>query len=120
MEIFDRLYFIAPMASKEDIEKKIAELEAKMQLEDFWADKVSAQAAVKELQALKAESEGGSRYEAGDAIMTIFSGAGGDDAEDFSAMLFRMYGKYFDKLGWSYRILHENQKDHRGYLNISI
>ena len=52
--------------------------------------------------------------------MTIFSGAGGDDAEDFSAMLLKMYLKYFEKKNWSCRILHENQNDHGGYRNITI
>jgi Flp pilus assembly protein TadD len=60
------------------------------------------------------------QYDKGDAIMTIFSGAGGDDSEDFSAMLLRMYFKYFDKKGWGYSVLHENQNDHGGYRNITV
>jgi len=32
--------------------------------------------------------------------LTIVSGAGGDDAEDFSRMLFSMYGKYAAQKGW--------------------
>jgi len=70
---------------------------------DFWADKNKAQALVRELQDMKAEAESGgphAKYDKGDAIMTIFSGAGGDDAEDFSAMLYRMYQRYVAVMVW--------------------
>jgi hypothetical protein len=56
---------------------------------DFWNDKNAAQAKIKELQDLKDELEGVGKYDKGDALMTIFSGAGGDDAEDFTGMLSR-------------------------------
>lgn len=91
-----------------------------MNAPDFWSDKSRAQAAIKELQTLKTEVLGGSPYDAGDAVMTIFSGAGGDDAEDFSAMLFSMYRKYFDRQGWAVRMLHENQNDHGGFRNLTV
>ena len=87
---------------------------------DFWSDKNRAQAAIKELQDLKAEALGVGKYDSGDAIMTIFSGAGGDDAEDFSAMLFNMYRKYFDSRGWTSLILHQNDNDHGGFRNITM
>ncbi len=105
---------------KEDIQKKIAELEGAMQSPDFWADKNKAQALIRELNELKAQAEGGGKYDSGDAIMTIFSGAGGDDSEDFSAMLFAMYRKYFEKKGWGISILHQNQNDHGGFRNLTI
>src|SRR5689334_23164435 len=71
---------------KEAREKKIAEFEAEMASPDFWSDKNRAQAVIKELNELKAEKEGGGKYDKGGAILTLFSGAGGDDAEDFSAI----------------------------------
>jgi peptide chain release factor 2 len=106
--------------TKEQIEQKIAELEAQMNDAEFWADKNRAQAVIKEIQELKAEKEGGSKYDRGSAIMTIFSGAGGDDAEDFSAILFNMYRKYIETKGWNWALLHENKNDHGGFRNISI
>ncbi len=87
---------------------------------DFWADKDVAQATIRELQELKDEFEGVGKYDKGDAVVTIFSGAGGDDAEDFSAMLLNMYLKYFDKKGWRVSILHKNENDHGGYRNITL
>jgi len=91
-----------------------------MQEPDFWADKDAAQRVIKNIQKLKDETEGVGQYDRGDAVMTIFSGAGGDDAEDFSAMLLKMYFKYFAKQGWGFKILHENQNDHGGYRNVTV
>lgn len=108
------------MAEKAEIEQKIKELEEQMMSPRFWEDKERAQAIIKEMQRLKDELLGVGKYDRGDAIMTIFSGAGGDDAEDFSAMLLRMYFKYFDKNNFSYKILHENQNDHGGFRNVTV
>jgi peptide chain release factor 2 len=105
---------------KQKKELRIKEIEQAMNEPDFWSDKNRAQAAIKELQELKAESVGGTKYDSGDAVMTIFSGAGGDDAEDFSAMLFSMYRKYFEKKGWSYQVLNKNDNDHGGFRNIMV
>lgn len=91
-----------------------------MMAPDFWNEKEKAQAVIRELQKLKDELEGVGQYDRGDAVMTIFSGAGGDDAEDFSAMLLKMYFKYFDSKNWGYSIVHENQNDHGGFRNVTV
>jgi peptide chain release factor 2 len=103
-----------------EIEQKIKELEGAMTDPHFWDNKERAQAIIKEIQKLKNEVEGVGQYDKGDAVMTIFSGAGGDDAEDFSAMLLKMYFKYFENKGWSYKVLHENHNDNGGYRNITV
>ena len=105
---------------KGEIQEKITALEAEMSLPDFWADKHKAQAKIKELQTLKDELEGVGKYDRGDAIVTIFSGAGGDDAEDFSALLLRMYMKFFERKNFGYSVLHENNNDHGGYRNVTL
>ncbi|HEC32980.1 MAG TPA: PCRF domain-containing protein, partial [Candidatus Kaiserbacteria bacterium] len=108
------------MSVKERIQNKIKELEVQMALPSFWQDKNKAQAIIKELQCLKSEAEGGGKYDSSNAVVTIFSGAGGDDAEDFSAILLRMYQRYIEKRGWEWRVLHKNMNDHGGYRNISF
>lgn len=90
-----------------------------MQGADFWSDKSRAQGMIKELQELKAELEGGSKYDRGNAIFTIVAGAGGDDAEDFARMLLEMYQRYAVNKGWSVRMLHEHMNDQGGYRNLS-
>ena len=102
------------------MKERITELEARMALPDFWQNKEKAQAAIKELQELRENLLGGDKYDKGDAVMTIFSGAGGDDAEDFSRMLYEMYGKYIEKRGWSSYLIHKNENNHGGYRNITI
>ncbi len=87
---------------------------------DFWSDKNDAQALIKELHNLREGEEEGNVYDKGGAIVGLVAGAGGDDAEDFARILFEMYRKYFEKRGWSARILHENKNDHGGFRNISI
>ncbi len=107
----------------EETNKRILALESLMQSADFWADKNKAQAMVRELNELKEELASGGKggkYDKGDAIMTIFSGAGGDDAEDFSAILHRMYRKLCEKKGWGMQMIHENSNDHGGYRNITV
>lgn len=99
---------------------RIKEIEDAMGASDFWAQKDKAQALIKELQELKTEAEGGGKYDKANAIITIFSGAGGDDAEDFSGMLVRMYFKYFERRGWGYEIIHMHENDHGGYRNIAF
>lgn len=106
--------------NKHEIHARIELLEKDMLSSDFWQDKNKAQAAIKELKELKTKLEGGNAYDKGDAVITIFSGAGGDDAEDFSAMLFRMYERYAAKKDWIFSVIHKNMNDHGGYRNITF
>lgn len=104
----------------EELKKELEEKEFEMNSPDFWDNKEQAQATIKRIAFLKNEILGEKKYDAGNAIMSILSGAGGDDAEDFSAMLLRMYLKYFEKNGWQVKFLHENKNDHGGYRNVSV
>jgi peptide chain release factor 2 len=101
-------------------EQKIAEIEAQMSLPEFWNDKERAQTVLKEHSRLKSELAEKEKLEKGSAIMTIFSGAGGDDSEDFSRMLLSMYMKYVATKKWDVFVIHENQNDHGGYRNVTI
>jgi peptide chain release factor 2 len=108
------------MKSKEEIELRIKEIEAAMEAADFWSNPGMAQELIRELGELRAEVEGGNKYDAGHAILTIVAGAGGDDAEDFAHMLFEMYRKFAEGRSWGMRVLHENENDHGGFRNISL
>ena len=105
---------------EEKIKEEINQLEAEMSSIDFWQDKTRAQFVIKKISELKNKLLGSKKYDKGNCILSILSGAGGDDAEDFSAMLFRMYTKYFSKVGFSYSIISENKNSLGGYRNISI
>ncbi len=108
------------MDKKEKILQRIAEIEEAMLAPDFWTDKHKAQEIITEHKNLKAELEGVGKYDRGDAIMTILSGAGGDDAEDFSAILVRMFRRYVEGKGWGWSVIHSNENDHGGYRNITV
>jgi len=102
------------------IDKQIKNLEERMNAPDFWSDKNKAQATLRELAELKDKLGGAQKYDKGNAILTIISGAGGDDAEDFSRMLFEMYLKFINKKGWKVFLIHEHKNDHNGYRNVSF
>lgn len=108
------------MDSKKNTQDRIKEIEEAMQSGNFWDNPPHAQAMIKELQDLKDELEGMGKFDKGNAIMTIFSGAGGDDAEDFSSILYRMYRKLSEKRGWGIELIHSNENDHGGFRNITI
>lgn len=100
--------------------ERILEIESLMQTPDFWNNSQRAQSMIRELQELKDTVAGIGKFDKGDAIMTIFSGAGGDDAEDFSAILYRMYRRLCEKRGWGIELIHSNENDHGGYRNITV
>lgn len=104
----------------DDTQKRIEEIEAAMLAPDFWNDKQTAQQLIKELGELKDKAAGKNKYDKGNAIITIFAGAGGLDSEDFCRLLFGMYGAYIEKHGWTLHILHQNENDHSGYRNITF
>ena len=99
-------------------ETRLAELEAQMVTPDFWLDKEKAQQVVREYQQLK--EGGGDGHDAGDATLAILAGAGGDDAEDFAAMLLGMYRGYAAKKGWGVTALDENQNPQGGYRSVLV
>src|SRR3989338_11604768 len=105
---------------KQDIETRIRNIETAMGAADFWTDKERAQSILKEYQDLKQQLAGANGYDKGGAIMSVVSGAGGDDAEDFSRMLFEMYGKYVAGRGWKVSLLSSNENSMGGYRSISF
>lgn len=104
----------------DNTQEHLARIEEQMQQSDFWQDKEKAQAIIQEYNRLKDVAAGKDRFDKGDAVMTIFAGAGGLDAEDFARILLDMYLKFIEGKGWKVRILHENRNDHEGVRNITL
>ena len=59
------------------------------------------------------------KYDSGNAVLAIYSGAGGDDAEEWSKILFEMYEKYASRRGWKFKILHTHPNEFGGIKNAS-
>jgi peptide chain release factor 2 len=104
----------------EQAKARIQEIETAMATADFWSDVEKAQAMIREMKDLQAIVEGPIRYDKGDAIVSILAGAGGDDAEDFAGILFRMYQGYAAKKGWSVSFLDENENDTGGFRSVTF
>ena len=54
------------------------------------------------------------------ALLSIYSGVGGKDAEDWVGMLKRMYEKFFKRMGWKFNIVDEDPNDVGGYKFVSF
>ena len=91
-----------------------------MQKADFWGDKARAQEVIKELGELKEKLVGGEKYDKGDAVLTLFAGAGRGRRRRLGENSFEMYRKFADRYGWTIKILHKHKSEHGGYKNISF
>jgi peptide chain release factor 2 len=112
-------------------------LEAQTLKPDFWKDNENATKVQQEISGIKEEVETlekieielqvaedlekiekeiekqefktflSGKYDKGNAIMEIFSGAGGQDSQDWATMLLRMYERYCATKGFKTSILHQ-------------
>lgn len=62
----------------------------------------------------------GDKYDSYPAVMTIRPGAGGTESADWAEMLFRMYSRWMEKRGFSYRITDRQPGDEAGIKNITF
>lgn len=53
------------------------------------------------------------------ALLNIYAGAGGVDAQDWASMLLRMYQRYSGKKGWSFVVLHHSLGEQGGSKSVS-
>lgn len=51
------------------------------------------------------------KYDKGNAVLSITAGAGGQDAQDWAALLFRMYERYCARKNWKVKVLHQSFGD---------
>lgn len=59
-------------------------------------------------------------YQKNKALLNIYAGAGGVDAQDWASMLFRMYQRYTQKRGWSFVALHQSFGEQKGIKSASV
>lgn len=80
-------------------------------LEDF--EKLAA-GLEKEIKILETELFFSGKYDKGNALLSFYAGAGGKDAEDWSAFLLRMYRRFCEGKGWKAKTIHEHWGENQG------
>lgn len=105
------------------LEKKIndalelAELEDISLLAELESETTAIQA---ELRKLELSTLLGGKYDRGNALLTINTGEGGTDAQDWAAMLERMYLRWAERRGFSTEILDSTEGEEAGIKTVSI
>jgi peptide chain release factor 2 len=108
------------METVDDIEKKLEELRDQMNQPDFWQDKESAKEVVATYEKLKKKKKYVGSFDDRNAVLSVISGAGGLDADDFARMLLEMYGSYASLFGWKLRLVHKTENDHGGIKHVAV
>lgn len=60
------------------------------------------------------------KYDKGAAVLSLYAGAGGDDAEDWASILLNMFRRYSEKQKWSIVMLHSHRGEGRGVKNATV
>ena len=100
------------LALLEDVATRVDDLEVLIEMANEQSDigvKAEAKAELQKLQSLVSDLEIqtllSGEYDSRAAVVTIRSGAGGDDATDFAEMLMRMYLRYCERHGYPVSVL---------------
>ncbi len=84
---------------------------------DLSAETISIE---NELSQLELSTLLGGKYDRGNALLTINTGEGGTDAQDWAAMLERMYLRWCERRGFSTEILDQTEGEEAGIKTVSI
>lgn len=112
-------------ASFERLEKTLADLEGFASMKDlkpFESAELEKEymAAEKAIEAWEMKTLLGGEYDVRNALLTIRSGAGGVDAQDWAEMLLRMYLRYAEKESWKTHMLDESRGGEAGIKSATI
>jgi peptide chain release factor 2 len=105
------------------LEKKINDTKelAEMGDESFTAELEKEVGAIeKELEKRELNTLLSGPYDSGNALLTINSGAGGTDSQDWAAMLERMYLRWAERRGFHAEILDFNEGEEAGIKSVTI
>ncbi|HEX4774782.1 MAG TPA: peptide chain release factor 2 [Candidatus Saccharimonadales bacterium] len=73
-----------------------------------------------QIDANKADLKFSGPYDDHHAIVSLYAGAGGTDAQDWTQMLFRMYSRYFENNRWKATLVEESAGDEAGLKSVTL
>ena len=148
-EFKKRLLQVKETIDFEEKKKILRDLEAQSSHPDFWKDNLKAQEVMREIADLKREIEEveeaelaievddlqaarerleklelrtylSEPYDQNDAILSLHSGQGGTEAQDWAAMLARMYQRFAERRGWKTVVLEQSPGEEAGFKTVTF
>ena len=105
---WDDLMTICEMAAEEDDDSMLEEL------------KEGFEALAAEMESCRLETLLTGKYDKNNALMSFQAGAGGTEAQDWCQMLYRMYTRWAERSGFTYKILDYQEGEEAGLKSASI
>ena len=105
---WEDLMTICEMAAEEDDDSMLDEL------------KEGYQALVTDMESCRLETLLTGKYDKNNALMSFQAGAGGTEAQDWCQMLYRMYTRWAERSGFTYKIMDYQEGDEAGLKSASI
>ncbi len=96
---------------------ELAELDDESLVPELTAE---ADALAADVERLAFRAKLGGKYDAEDAYLAIHAGAGGTDAQDWAAMLLRMYLRWAERRGFKTEIVDETPGDEAGIKSATV
>ncbi|KKW36921.1 MAG: Peptide chain release factor 2 [Candidatus Giovannonibacteria bacterium GW2011_GWA2_53_7] len=108
----------------EEIEKKLRDLKDYLELAEAEGEEAEGSA---ELQTLTKRLDGielrtlfSGEHDKRDAILEIHAGSGGTEANDWTAILLRMYLRFCEGKEWNVTVLFESRGEEAGYKSVGL
>ncbi len=73
-----------------------------------------------DIESLKLETLLKGKYDTNNAILTLHAGAGGTEAQDWASMLYRMYTRYAERVGFKVKVLDKLDGDEAGIKSVTF
>ncbi len=73
-----------------------------------------------EVAAKQFELQLGGEYDKNNAVVSVYAGTGGTDAQDWAQMLVRMYARYCERAGWKVEVLSESPGEEAGIKSVTL
>lgn len=103
------------------------DLEVMVELAQEENDESMAQETLEKLDALVGKAEGlaletlmRGDYDSANAVLSLHAGAGGTEAQDWTQMLYRMYTRYCERMGFKVSVLDYLEGDEAGVKSITF